>query len=390
MRKKIILVILCFVVTFFVIYLYNFNIKSYKEKNNFKHNGVIYAITKNGKKVSSFPSLSNYYVKVNCEGADGKWLYNDWKLSIDNIVSDTITCNIDFLNQGSEYNNIVQNNRLTSYIKSMVGTNQGDGKIVNENGYRYEGKNPNNYVLFNNEQYRIIGIFDQSTHGGEDEELVKIIKDDPIASPTFGTYKTSSNGSAPSCIGHNFSMGLASSVVYNYYRSSNGTTSYYCDGHKICNFKGRGLEYDNQRIIAKANWYLSNDTSDKSGLTADEFYNFERASATKNSSYVGLIYPSDYAYSVLSENCPRTTTLNNYNTSNCSSKSWLYGKGMEWTIFGEAYIYYITGGGRIAGMSSCPNELSVRPVFYLEQIVYFVDGDGSRDNPFVIPPYHVG
>lgn len=387
MRKKFILVILCFVVTFFVVYLYNFNTDNYKEKDHFKQNGVIYAITKNGKKISSFPSISNYYVKVDCEGADGKWLYDDWKLSIENIVDNTIKCNIDFLNQGSEYNNIVQNNRLTSYIKRMVGTNQGDGKIVNENGYRYEGKNPNNYVLFNNELYRIIGVFDQSTHGGEDEDLVKIIKDDPIAAPTFGAYVKNS------CMGHSFDVGLASSVVLNYYRSSNGSSSTFCDGRKICNFKGRGLEYDNQRLIVKANWYLRNDTSNKSGLMVDEFYNYEREATEKINSYVGLMYPSDYAYSVLAEYCPRTTALNEYSTSNCSSKSWLYGKGIEWTIFGYGNIYYVTGGGRIAvadSLNSCNFELNVRPVFYLDQIVYFVDGDGSRDNPFVIPPYHVG
>lgn len=386
MRKKFILVILCFVAIIFVVYLYNFNVDNYKEKDHFKQNGVIYAITKNGKKISSFPSISSYYVKVNCDGADGKWLYDDWKLSIDNIVSSKITCNIDFLNQGSEYYNVVLNNRLTSFIKGLVGTNQGDGKIVSENGYRYEGKNPNNYVLFNNELYRIIGVFDQSTHGGEDEDLVKIIKDDPIAAPTFGAYK---NGR---CVSHGFELGLASEVIYHYYGSLNTSLDTLCDGNKICNFKGLGLNDNYQSVIVKANWYLGDDAGNKSGLTVDEFYNYERGATYKRNGYGGLMYPSDYAYSVLAENCPRTTTIDAYNTSNCSSKSWLYGKGWEWTIFGESYIYYITGGGRIYATNIsnvCIDELNVRPVFYLNQGVYFVDGDGSRDNPFVVPPYFI-
>ena len=31
--------------------------------------------------------------------------------------------------------------------------------------YRYVGANPNNYVWFNNDMYRIIGIFDGYSHG---------------------------------------------------------------------------------------------------------------------------------------------------------------------------------------------------------------------------------
>jgi hypothetical protein len=56
------------------------------------------------------------------------------------------------------------------------------GQVVNENGYRYEGKDPNNYVSFNGELWRIIGVFDSNTHGIASTNLVKIIRNEPIGS----------------------------------------------------------------------------------------------------------------------------------------------------------------------------------------------------------------
>ena len=45
-------------------------------------------------------------------------------------------------------------------------------------GYRYQGKNPNNYIWFNNEYWRIIGVFDENSHGQKDKNMVKIIRNE--------------------------------------------------------------------------------------------------------------------------------------------------------------------------------------------------------------------
>ena len=66
---------------------------------------------------------------------------------------------------------------MNTYIMGLVGTTQGIGQLVNENGYRYEGKNPNNYIWFNNEYWRIIGVFDSTSHGQSEKNMVKIILD---------------------------------------------------------------------------------------------------------------------------------------------------------------------------------------------------------------------
>lgn len=43
---------------------------------------------------------------------------------------------------------------------------------------RYIGMDPNNYVLFNDELWRIIGIFSEDTHGLSGKKLIKLIKNE--------------------------------------------------------------------------------------------------------------------------------------------------------------------------------------------------------------------
>ena len=50
-----------------------------------------------------------------------------------------------------------------------------------DNSLRYVGADPNNYVSFNNELWRIIGAFNNIDNGtGTKETRLKIIRDEPI------------------------------------------------------------------------------------------------------------------------------------------------------------------------------------------------------------------
>ena len=48
--------------------------------------------------------------------------------------------------------------------------------------YRYIGNNPNNYVIFNDEVWRIIGVFPVVNAKGETENRIKIVRNDYIGS----------------------------------------------------------------------------------------------------------------------------------------------------------------------------------------------------------------
>ncbi len=80
--------------------------------------------------------------------------------------------------------------------------------------WRFAGKNPNNYILFNNELWRIIGVMPNveyctGTYGSESEcsttktgSLVKIIRNDSLGAFSFD-YKASGVGTSSSASGSN-------------------------------------------------------------------------------------------------------------------------------------------------------------------------------------------
>ena len=169
MKKKLIIASIITIAIFISIIAMGYNTNSNK---TFTQDGVTYALTLDGASVNTFPSKGMYRADVTCENATGKWLYDEWQLAIEDITSDNITCDIDFTT--------ISQTNLNNYIIGLSGSEQGTGQVVNENGYRYEGKDPNNYIWFNNELWRIIGVFDSASHGQAGQNLVKIIRNDSI------------------------------------------------------------------------------------------------------------------------------------------------------------------------------------------------------------------
>ena len=348
-------------------------------KYSFTQDGIKYAITLDGEKTTSFPSKGMYKAQVTCVGADGRWLYDEWKLAIENITSDNVTCDINF--------STITKTNLNDYIISLAGTTQGTGQVVNENGYRYEGKNPNNYIWFNNEYWRIIGVFDSASHGQSNKNLVKIIRDDVL--DVLAWDKSNTN---------NWNTSSLKSLLNGaYYNAQDGTSSGYCYGYSTiatanCDYTKRGIQSGYREMIANVTWYLGGySTSDDA--TAEEFYGYERGTTvpsgkpTSTTGYIGLMYPSDYGYSVLSSSCARTTNLSSYSTATCAGKSWLYGKGHEWTLTpyssNSSNVFYLHYNGNLYN-SFAIYGCGSRPVLYLDASVYKIDGDGSLKNPYIV------
>ena len=349
-------------------------------KYSFTQDGIKYALTLDGNKVTSFPSKGMYKAQVTCVGANGRWLYDEWKLAIENITSDDVTCDIKF--------ETITKTNLNDYIISLLESEQGTGKVVNENGYRYEGKNPNNYIWFNNEYWRIIGVFDSASHGQSGKNLVKIIRADVLDGLAW--YKSNTNDWTTSI--------LKSLLNGAYYNAQDGTNSGYCIGHadsatiiSNCNYTKKGIQAGYRGMIANVTWYLGGYSNFKT--TTDAFYGYERGTIvysgrpTSTTGYIGLMYPSDYGYSVLSSSCARTTNLGSYNSAKCAGQSWLYGKGYEWTLTPESsdsyYVFYLDNNGHL-NYSRADNGYGSRPVLYLDASVYKIDGDGSLENPYIV------
>ena len=365
---------------FFVILLIGIIVlnNNFNNKYSFTQDGIRYALTLDGEKTTSFPPKGMYKALVICDGADGRWLYDEWKLAIENITSDDVTCDINF--------STITKISLNEYIISLAGTTQGTGQVVNEKGYRYEGKNPNNYIWFNNEYWRIIGVFDSASHGVSGKNLVKIIRADVLDGLAW--HKSDTNDWTASS--------LKSLLNGAYYNAQDGTNSGYCYGYGTtatanCDYTKRGIQSGYRGMIASVTWHLGGYSSNSA--TTDAFYGYERGTTvysgrpTSTTGYIGLMYPSDYGYSVLSSSCARTTNLGSYNSATCAGQSWLYGKGNEWTLTPNSsrssHVFHLTHIGHVYSYSANYGYGS-RPVLYLDASVYKIDGDGSLKNPYIV------
>ena len=257
-----------------------------------------------------------------------------------------------------------------------------------DTGYRYEGKDPNNYVYFNNELWRIIGVFDSSSHGVSNTNLVKIIRNDSIGG--YAWHKSDTNDWPNSSLYH-----LLNDY---YYTATDGTSSTYCyqsfttvTGN--CNYTKIGLQTDYRNMVqTNTTWYLGGPSSNSN--PASTYYANERDSSkiysgrsVSTTGNVGLMYASDYGYSVLSSSCARTINLGSYNTNACAGNAWLKKEAYEWTITphsdSSASVWYVYDAGYVNSHNASNGDAS-RPVLYLKSDVTVMGGDGSLDNPYRI------
>ena len=253
-------------------------------------------------------------------------------------------------------------------------------------GIRYEGKNPNNYIWFNNELWRIIGVFDENSHGQAGQNLVKIIRNESIGGLAWD--KSNTNDWTASSL-----MNLLNGAYLN---SENGTGGEYCYGYSTtvpanCDYTESGINDTYRPMIENVTWYLGGYSS--TSATAEAFYGYERGTTvssgmpTSTTGYIGLMYPSDYGYSVLASSCARTTNLGDYDSATCAGQSWLYGQGYEWTITpSSSYsnsVFYLDYSGNLDSNSAYSGR-SARPVLYLDSSVYVIDGNGSQNDPYII------
>ena len=329
--------------------------------------------------INNRPTTYGKLGSINCTNSNATYNQQYNRVEISSIDNKYTSCSLNYTDSTSKVN-------LASYIIGLSGSTQGTGQVVNENGYRYEGKNPNNYIWFNNEYWRIIGVFDSASHGQSNKNLVKIIRDDVLDGLAWDNSNTSNWNTSS----------LKSLLNGAYYNAQDGTSSGYCYGYSTtvtanCDYTKRGIQSGYRKMLANVTWYLGGYSSNSA--TAGSFHGYERGTTvysgrpTSTTGYIGLMYPSDYGYSVLSSSCARTTNLGSYNTASCAGASWLYGKGTEWTLTPDSsfsfYVFILSNLGNVLSNDSFYGSGS-RPVLYLDASVYKIGGDGSLKNPYIV------
>ena len=243
-----------------------------------------------------------------------------------------------------------------------------------DNNVRYMGADPNNYVLFNNELWRIIGIFDvASTYGGPTEKRLKIIRDDSIGKMAWDSNNTND-------------WSKASSQTH-----LNGT--YF-----------NSLTSEAKGLIGDAVWNLGGTasyTSASNGLPS-HFYGYERGTTVYGTrptywvGKIGLMYPSDYGYATSGgtttnrASCLAKEMYNWYGSSysDCKNNDYLYNSSSyQWTLTPRSSysnsVFRVYSTGDVLGYSVTFSSAS-RPVLYLASTVEITGGEGTSGNPYTL------
>ena len=237
-------------------------------------------------------------------------------------------------------------------ISDLAKVNTNELFIDDKNNVRYYGKTPNNYVTFNNELWRVVGVIDNR---------LKIIRDFYFEQRMAWSTNSINNWDNSS---------LKKYLNEDYYN---------------------GIENTSKIMISKEIFYLGGSTRDNyQSLVASEYYDQERNlevyndNPTMTRQYIGLMYPSDYGYAAGS-NC-LSTPLYEYRLS-CIDSNYLY-IGGEWlqsptpSDGDDANAIYQSGSVSFYMGNNVAYESNVRPVLYLKLGVKIIDGDGSINNPF--------
>jgi len=372
------------------------------------HDGVLLAMTLDGYATRTFPSNRiKYHVDITCDnGAIGKYepvriIKNgietdeyEYKFLVEGAKAGVTTCNLAFttVTDDSEYllNNVVKNNASSSeeILASYTGSESVDV------GYRYTGKNPNNYVWFNDELWRIIGSIPTcltENCGTNKTNLVKIIRSESIGGYSYDVSSTTET-SRKGRWGQNTLYKLLNNYYYGKLNANTDTTgktycySYYTDYKPVpnCDYTVRGISNDENnyynKMIADVYWNSGMGLLTNNPVT---IYAGE-SSAQALTGKIGLMYLSDYGLAGLHVNKAMDTLGKNTDYS----QNWLYShindQTMTWHKGAEYISLYVSTQGNVAKNTANINGFAVRPVVFLKENTHVIGGSGTQLDPYIL------
>ena len=341
--------------------------------------------------VTSFAVTPNYGYKLELESDTCNGTLSGNTYTISNITS-AKSCSITFKKNGTSLATLIQTN------------------AVNEKGYRYEGSNPNNYIQMEKtdgtkETWRIIGLFPDGANG---ENVIRVRK--------VGYEEAAyDEGNHTTAYFNNTSKTNNRLLAYNDAISNKNyiAAPYVCNGcvnhwpsTTLYTTLSSTYTIANYKNTVNYKMYLGTSESPYS-LTAEGWHTAERGAtpgATAASSYngavsyigsVGLIYPSDYGYAVLSSDCARTIKPHNYyEPAACKNNNWLYqgSSSRQWLISPDSGFVASTvvlnrkgdiGVNNYGEGIDVASSGSFSPVMALKSEV-MVTGSGTQSDPYVM------
>ena len=316
---------------------------------------------------------------------------------------------------------INQKPTLSDYIAKLDKTSNGlkEDKTTDQN-LRYVGASPRNYLKFNGETWRIVGLFNNITTIDElgkekKESLVKIVRNGSL-----GDYSWDSSGSDKNngyginewsqadlmyelnCDGSGNLKYCRSDIAEGYLSNKTSGTTYWFNGDN--NAKNGTYNYNNNirslslDKVAKVRWNLGGYNTP--AVSALNIYNAERGTAhisnpsdgtTRNNTWDGkiaLIYLSDYGYASTDTTCRGNLNSRDSNYKGyCKNENWLANNTTYWTLSpgsGSAtFVFRVNSDGNVSNYSA-GFTIGVCPTLFLKSDVVISDGDGTNEKPFIL------
>ena len=295
------------------------------------------------------------------------------------------------------------NTNITLHVKGNIKTKtvdiagvdvtpvtEGDGLYEDEyeeGRYVYRGTNPNNYIEFNNELWRIISKEADGTY--------KILRNETVTSRKFdsqGARTTGycSQGDAPwyGCNAWSSTANMVGSPAE--FTSGKYTGTVDADSEMLTYLNGEYLESitENREKIENHDYGIgsvTNNNNDLQGQIASE-------NNYKWNGSIGLISVSDYLKANSDMETCGTVSKNNSASNNftytiCRNTNWMYiSRPYWWTLSPTAnysrLVWRVNDGGPLSN-DTAHDSNGVRPAVYLTSNLS-LSGSGTESDPFII------
>ena len=321
---------------------------------------------------------------------DGLKVCNATKNDV-NIV--TGECPVTLPAKATTYIEYLYNNEETRTSNGLKKDNTADQNI------RYYGSDPNNYVRFNNELWRIIGVFGNNVKLVRSESLGSLSWDSSESSVNNGWGVNEWSQADLQVYLNKMYYGGTSITCYGGYRNETKT----CPTNTIDETSKSLIDYHTWNTGAPNSSTLYNSTT-KSFDTV-EFYKAERGNETGKicssgnncndtvtrttewEGYIALPYVTDWAYASSENDC--NTKIDKSSSYKCKNNNWMQRSTVAWYLSPRAHPDYacvvsLVSGDGLADSSDAANPLSAFPTIYLKSNILIESGKGTSDNPYIL------
>ena len=321
---------------------------------------------------------------------------------------------------GKEYIEKLYSNELSRIENGLKRDNTEDQNI------RYYGSNPNNYVSFNNELWRIIGVFGNNVKLVRSEKLGNLSWDSSESSVNSGwginqwgesTYEDGTSYPGSDLMQYLNKMYYGGTEVTCYGRNNNSTTT--CPTNKLDDASKTLIDNHiwNTGAIGVTDTTIVN--QETFALNTVPFYKAERGNVTGKicnggdvcndtverkttwTGYVGLPYVTDWAYASSESDCETNMNAGDIDFDNrifnmtCKKNNWMHHgtttdiEDATWFMSPYAFpvnanLVWIVYGDGTADSGLVADPLSAFPTIYLKSNILIESGKGTSSNPYIL------